>query len=231
MKTLLAVVGALVIFGTGVYPQERADQSQLEQFAAFAEDEQLEVTSWTVTMKESIQQTKSEEWVTKASSFYKSEPILEKMANADKLTWQNKSGQVTETLSLIIPVDSNNSVERVYALNGKGTASLSQKVEERKNLAKSRLFSKNVTIFSCLKSEKNGIIDDVLMYEKFRDVFNVETINEVTDNGWTSWSGHSKKWGQSLPILNDEMNVQFASRILGGRTNVTIGTPIITAEY
>lgn len=230
MKTLISIIGALVVL-SGVYPQERAEQSQLKQFAAFAEGEQLHVTEWSLTMKEPLQSGKEEKWIKEASSLLKSDPIVEETIHAKKLTWQKETDDRTEEIILILPNDPINSAERVYGIEGEGIASLSQNSIKRDSSVKSRLFSKNVTIFSCIKSETNGIIDDVLVYKKFKEAFDVVTINEVNDNGWTSMSGHSKKWDQSLPVLNEEMNVQFASRTLGGRTNVTIGTPIITAEY
>ncbi|WP_079477961.1 YwmB family TATA-box binding protein [Halobacillus salinus] len=231
MKVIIALIGSLIMVISGVYPQERSEENQLQQFADFAEDEQLEITEWSWTAKEPIHQDETEKWAQQASSLFEDEPEVEETINAEKRTWTKQTGDIIETLSLIIPNDSINSAERVYAIDGKGSASLSQKWASRKDLTKSRLFSENVTIFSCIKSVKNGIIDDVLVYEKFKEAFDVVTINVVKDNGWTSMSGHSNEWGQSLPILSEEMNVQFASRTLGGRTNVTIGTPIITAEY
>ena len=149
------------------------------------------------------------------------------------MTWKksNEEQTLVESFTLIEPIDGKISAEMVYSISGQGTATLDQTLKKRKDIVKSRLFSKNVTIFSCLKAHSSDIIDDVLVYQNFKNVFNIVTIDEVTENGWTSRSGHSSQWGQSLPVLNEEMNVQFASRTLGGKTNITIGTPIITAEY
>lgn len=234
MKTCIALVVALLIVGTGAYPQERTAATEpLVDFAAFAEDEQLEINEWSMTIKEQLNDHSVEELITIMNDFYKMEPIKEQNVHATNLIWKNshKGRNFVESFNLIVPNDSDIRTEVVYSLKGEGTSFIEQEAMESLQQIKSRFFSKNVTIFSCLKAEYSGIMNDVLVYKKFKQRFAVTTIEEVNENGWISRSGSTNKWSQSIPLLNEEMNVQFASRTLGGRTNITIGTPIITAEY
>lgn len=87
----------------------------------------------------------------------------------------------------------------VYAIGGQGTPFRTSAIIIFTEGSKSRLFSKTATIFSCLKANYNGIINDVLVYQEFKEAFNVTTIDEVDEEGWTSRSGHTTEWGQSIP--------------------------------
>ena len=61
MKTIFSLIVACIVVSSGAYPQGTAENTQLEDFAAFAEDEQLQVNEWTVTMKEPLNQTNIDE--------------------------------------------------------------------------------------------------------------------------------------------------------------------------
>ncbi|RWZ58991.1 hypothetical protein EQV77_08545 [Halobacillus fulvus] len=235
MKSIIGIVLAVVIAGAGAYPQERLDKEYaIMDFAAFAEGEQLEVQEWNVTFKETIDM-KDIEQVEKnvKQTFPTMKKNVEESRETKKIVWKDthKKEEPVEYFYLIVPKSGINQVEMVYVLEGRGTSSLTQKHIQKSFEKKSRLFSKNVTIFSCLKADADGIMNDVLVYQKFKHKFNIETLDEVIDHNWTSRSGYSNEWGQSLPLTDEVMNVQFGTRTLGGKTNITIGTPVITAEY
>ncbi|ELK49057.1 hypothetical protein M662_17245 [Bacillus sp. SB49] len=236
MKSVLTGIIALLIIGTGAYPQEMIEgHEELMDIASFAEDKQLEVNEWTITIKETIDASSFEKMQKEILSLTDHREMKrENLKNAVKYSVKNrhKHSDIVESYILIVPKKMKSSVEMVYAIGGQGTPSLEQaQSSSLLKEVKSRLFSKTATIFSCLKANYNGIINDVLVYQEFKEAFNVTTIDEVDEEGWTSRSGHTTEWGQSIPTGDQPMNVQFASRTLGGETNITIGTPIITAEY
>ncbi len=235
MKSVLAGIIALFIIGTGAYPQEMTEaQETLMEFSSFAADKQLEVSGWTITMKEKVSRKKADQLKKDLLNFWSDPVVTEEITmNAVKYTVKNshKNEQIIERFSMIVPINAWSDVEVVYTTEGQGTPSLTNINQTSMNEISRRFFSKNVTNFSCIKTKFSGIIDDVLVYEKFKQAFDITTIDEIDENGWTSRTGYTKKWDQAIDAGDRMMNVQFATRTLGGETNITIGTPIITAEY
>ncbi len=238
MKSVLIGLLSLFIVGTGVDPQKTAGEetwsNQLDEFVSFAEGEHLEINSWTITMKEALP-THDLKSVQRELRAYLPEGSIKKESNRNANKWTidgQKTEKLVEQFIVILPKNAKESPELVYVLSGAGTSTLTKsKIDNYVQDVKSRFFSKNVGIFSCLKAKSSGIIDDVLVYQKFQQLFNIATIEEVIEPSWTSRSGYTETWGNAIPLAEKKMNVQFATRTLGGKTNITIGTPIITAEY
>ncbi|KHE68448.1 YwmB family TATA-box binding protein [Halobacillus sp. BBL2006] len=236
MKITGTVLIAIIIFLLGAYPQEMSAnrQTTVEKFAAFAEDEQLTVRDWSVTIKQSLDRKDLVDQKNEIISFFSNPDVkLEESTNSLKFIIKDtqKNSETNESFILVVPKNESMKAEMVYVARGRGTSSMSPENMSKPLDVKSRFFKENVTIFSCIKAESSGIIDDVLVYQKFKQTFNILTIDKVIERGWSSRTGYTNQWGQALPAAGDSMNVQFASRTLGGKTNITIGTPIITAEY
>ncbi|UOQ45361.1 YwmB family TATA-box binding protein [Halobacillus salinarum] len=238
MKSIILSVLSLLIVGAGVDPQETAGKDPsglpLDEFVSFAEGEHLKITSWSVTMKENVSKERAAHLQQQLRADLPQGTLTEQNGLKAR-KWilnRHKSGNFDESFVLILPRNSNDLPEMVYTLSSEGTASLTAiNLDKYVNLMKRRYFTKNVTIFSCLKANASDMINDVLVYQKFKNAFNIATIEEVIENSWTSRSGYTEQWGNALPLAKDQMNVQFATRTLGGKTNITIGTPIISAEY
>lgn len=233
MKSVITGLIALIIIGTGAYPQEMTDaQDTLMKFASFADDKHLEIDVWTITKKEKFPRNKGEV-ILEDLQKRMADPHISKGTHAVKYVFKDgqKNSNIVETYSIIFPKSMKSDVELVYTIEGQGRQFLTASRIENEMKEKSRLFSKSATIFTCLKASKDDIINDVLVYQEFKQAFNVAMIDVVDENGWTSRSGFTKQWDQSIPYSEQSMNVQFATRTLGGQTNITIGTPIITAEY
>ncbi|MCA0985485.1 YwmB family TATA-box binding protein [Halobacillus yeomjeoni] len=236
MKTFIAIISACVILGTGVYPQEMSayKPTTLEKLAGFAVDEQLPLESWKVTMKEQVAQTKIDQL--KKELLHSDNEIVmteEVTKHSRKITFKDaqKNPSIFEYIILIIPNEEKYYAEIVYLVEGRGTASITKEEMMYIDDVKSRYFSGNVTIFSCIEVKSSDIIDDVLVYQNFKKAFNITSIDEVIDNELTIRTGYTEQWEQMIPTANGKMNVQYASRTLGEGTNITIGTPIITSEY
>ncbi|UOQ94948.1 YwmB family TATA-box binding protein [Halobacillus shinanisalinarum] len=238
MKILMTCLLSLTILA-GVHPQETAkghiDLSPLLELEAFAEDEQLDIREYKIVLKESIKTANVEEMKQQINEYLPHANVIEEDSNlARKFIFTNgqKNSNFTETFTVIVPKDKTVSSDVVYSLTAGGTQGLAQQqIKQQINELKSRIFSKDVTLYTCLKAEAGGIIDDVLIYQKFKKALNITTIEAATEESWTSRSGYTPRWSQAIPLPNGAMNVQFATRTLGGRTTITIGTPIITAEY
>lgn len=98
------------------------------------------------------------------------------------------------------------------------------------------LFTHNTKIFTCasgIGSDKLnfGLITqaDTLLAE-----FSAETIESLKEETFISISAYTNTWNNAIATNDQQMNLQVAIRAiegLGGKTTVTIGTPIITTEY
>ncbi|UTW70831.1 YwmB family TATA-box binding protein [Anaerobacillus sp. HL2] len=99
------------------------------------------------------------------------------------------------------------------------------------------LFKNNTKIFTCA----TGIGNDKLnfgLYEQAEiilDEFSAQQIELLKEETFISVSAYTNTWNNLL-TTNEQtnMNLQIAIRAkerLGGKTTVTIGTPIITTEY
>ncbi|WP_171051754.1 YwmB family TATA-box binding protein [Alteribacter natronophilus] len=67
------------------------------------------------------------------------------------------------------------------------------------------------------------------------DTFSAKIIEHLTEPSFVSLSANTPLWDNGIETGGETMNLQIALRAtqdgLGGKTTVTIGTPIITAEY
>ncbi|MFC7319341.1 YwmB family TATA-box binding protein [Halobacillus campisalis] len=239
MKWTGICLAAIIVIANGVHPQTTAqgwsEISPLIELAAFAEDEQLEVTELNITLKESINYEYLQETQQKIKQQFQSDKLTEEeTTEATKYIYEkrHKNGDFVEQFMIVVPKLEDISFEVVYTVTSQGTKPLaSQFMVLLSDRVKAQIFTTNVTLYSFIKTEINGIIDEVLLYQKFQQTFDITNIEQTTDESWTSRSGYTKRWDGAIELPSGAMNVQFAARNLGSATNVTIGTPILTAEY
>ncbi|MFC7062241.1 YwmB family TATA-box binding protein [Halobacillus seohaensis] len=239
MKVLAMVLIAAIVIGSGVHPQGTAEGwsevSPLIELAAFAEDEQLTVKQLNITLKESMKLENLKETEEKIKHYlYNTEITKEITSEATKYIYHDghKNHDFVERFIVIIPTRESSSFDIVYTVTSEGRKSLSaQMMEQKADRIQTRIFRENVTNYSFIKSEESGILNQVLFYQKFKQSFGIDTIEESIEENWTSRSGYTSRWAKAIELPSGAMNVQFATRNLGNQTNITIGTPILTVEY
>ncbi|WP_088031887.1 YwmB family TATA-box binding protein [Evansella clarkii] len=71
--------------------------------------------------------------------------------------------------------------------------------------------------------------------QKLMESFNANVVEELNEETFISISAYTPNWGNVLETNGRKINLQAAMRRvtdgLGGKTNITIGTPLITTEY
>ncbi|MCP3027589.1 YwmB family TATA-box binding protein [Halobacillus sp. A5] len=239
MKLLIICLVAITAIGSGVYPQGTAEgwssASPLVELTAFAEDEHLDMQELNITLKEEFNQLQLDQTRESITNYF-DEPEMkqETTSEATKYIFHDghKDNDIVETFTVLVPKSEINSFEVVYTVTSAGTTPLAPQIMEQfVDRVKHQIFTKDVTYYSFIKSEYSGIMNEVLFYQKFKKTFNIATIEESTEESWSSRSGYTSRWGQAIELPEGSMNVQFATRNLGNRTTVTFGTPILTAEY
>ncbi|MGM7703049.1 YwmB family TATA-box binding protein [Pseudalkalibacillus sp. Hm43] len=97
------------------------------------------------------------------------------------------------------------------------------------------LIGKNPTIYTCVKGEKSATMGIVLqkLAKQLVQSFDATIIESINEETFLSLSAYTDEWKQSIATKQQEMNLQIGLRNngIGGKTTITIGTPIITTEY
>lgn len=98
------------------------------------------------------------------------------------------------------------------------------------------IFSNEPKSFACIEGNYSDNIEGVL-YDRAANMlkeFSADPIEALKEETFVSVSAYTDKWKQYIPTQEGKINIQVALRTsseIGGKTTVTIGTPIITAEY
>ncbi|WP_221567270.1 YwmB family TATA-box binding protein [Alkalihalobacillus sp. TS-13] len=124
----------------------------------------------------------------------------------------------------------------IYYVQGKSWDPESWKAFKPEYRHKVQLFlGENAKIYTCvegIKSDKMGIVLQKLAKQLVQsfDASIIETLNEET---FLSLSAYTDEWKPSIQSDRKRMNLQIGLRNsgIGGKTTITIGTPIITTEY
>ncbi|QOY37222.1 YwmB family TATA-box binding protein [Anaerobacillus isosaccharinicus] len=222
---------------------------ELEKILEVMDKHEIELKDWTLYSREHLNS-----W--NASGEYENE-LHELMIKTNEFDWQplfddDLKGQkkavaslnhqdfgVTEMLTYIIyPHNEQLHSYLIYDING--TEKLA--ADEWKSISpvfSSRLedlFTNNTKIFTCA----SGIGSDKLNFglitqaDRLLAEFSAETIESLKEETFISISAYTNTWNNAIATNGQNMNLQVAIRAiegLGGKTTVTIGTPIITTEY
>ncbi len=101
---------------------------------------------------------------------------------------------------------------------------------------KVRLFlGENVQIYTCVEGVKFDKMNIVLqkLAKQLVQSFDATIIETLEEETFLSLSAYTDKWKPSILTDQQRMNLQIGLRNsgIGGKTTITIGTPIITTEY
>jgi TATA-box binding len=150
--------------------------------------------------------------------------------------FENKEKNITEKLQILTTLTNDLTESYIlYEVQGEGTQSDWDKLNEYVSNQSFDIFHENVTIFACI----NGTTDDninvslIQKSKKFLNEFEASSVEQLVEKDFTSLSAKTPLWEDFIPTNNDEMNIQIAMRTdgMGDKTTVVIGTPIITSEY
>jgi hypothetical protein len=124
-------------------------------------------------------------------------------------------------------------VYKIYGNDWRDTRTNSLKIQIKQKVT--QIFHETPLIFTCVKGQTIGKMN-LSLYERANELlfeFSAAKIEELKERNFVSISAYTPNWGSSIYTHDKEMNIQISLRDIGmgGKTAVTIGTPIITSEY
>ncbi|MFC0525257.1 YwmB family TATA-box binding protein [Pontibacillus salicampi] len=207
----------------------------LEDMLTFAEDYELNVSEWSLQMKRQIKPEEVPHYVEALRDRY---PDIQKDESSKRvrlvLSNHHKNDMIIESFIILLAKDTHSYAEVVYNVTGENTElSTISDFFPRFQAVKTGVFQENTTIFTCVKTDYNGMIDGVLLLEEFSNRVKMKELQTLNEEDFISVTGYSSQWTQAIPYENGTAaNAQIALREgLGAKTTLTFGTPIITSEY
>ncbi|WP_186576602.1 YwmB family TATA-box binding protein [Aquibacillus kalidii] len=198
-------------------------------------EQNLDLENWQVIVKEKVDAKSVDEVKKQIEKSYPNHSFQTKqMEEATKyILSTQKKDKINESFILVVPFEKDYAVEVIYTISGdlwneKINKRYSRKLEEMTNT----IFTQNLTKFSCVQTSPSGNISSVYLLNNLQKNLNVQTLDNIKEDDFTVLSGTTPLWESAIPTSDGAMNVQMAAREgLGGKTTITIGTPIITTEY
>lgn len=199
---------------------------------------QLPLTGWEVTLKETIHTTDFEQIVNdKKNSYFVSRTedensIIFNFVSADK------PALITTQKRMIIAKENPGQVELIAVLKGDSwNESVQQEYDEtRKNLL-NKLFHTNVKSFTCIEVIEDDTIGSRAIMENLTESLQLVHIEEQYDSYEMSKLkkliyGYTPLWNDKFILEGIPYNVQIATAEKEpGELVYTIGTPILITEY
>lgn len=231
--------------------EARSDQPffELEKILEVMDKHEIELTDWTLYSREHINswsnngEFESELLLLKEkTSDFQWEPLFyDKQKDQQKAvaTFTHHELGVTETLTYIVyPHNEQLHSYLIYDVHGTKKLSenewqlLSSKLKSRLDY----LFQENTKIFTCATGNGSDKLNFDLneQADSLLADFSAQAIEFLKEETFISISAYTNTWNNEISTNSQKMNLQIAIRSkerLGGKTTVTIGTPIITTEY
>ncbi|MFB7138253.1 YwmB family TATA-box binding protein [Gottfriedia sp. NPDC056225] len=230
---MMITFATVLFFNWGKIGMADTGVGQLDRFADVLNKKDISITSWNLYAREAKMNTS----VTKIIGDYK-----EKFKNF-KWTYTDNGNKIIGTFNhksiterIVITSTSSNSSYVIYELSGTKWDQHAEK--ETKSLIKNsmeNIFSKEPTIFTCIKGTMGGKLEGVLQGIKndFLGTFKATKIEEIKEGAFVSVSAYTEQWNDALVANGKKINLQIAIREnnVDKSTTIILGTPIITVEY
>ncbi|ATO49160.1 YwmB family TATA-box binding protein [Brevibacillus laterosporus] len=150
---------------------------------------------------------------------------------------EGKVGQTKLQIRLIgVPEPHNISIYLVISLEGKRIHA--QDIERAYEKVVDKTNSRGLIpqFSTCIRGIYNDTLSDGWQEARINKVFallQAQEVERLQDESVTSISGYTTQWKPYIITNDQKMNVQVATHVdsLNQLTRITLGTPIITAEY
>ncbi|MCT2535099.1 YwmB family TATA-box binding protein [Aquibacillus koreensis] len=208
---------------------------EVDEIANLVKQENLAIGEWQVIVKEKQAiETFDQNMDYIQNKFPNATFVTKQTENATTYVWDHhKTDQVTETYTMVVANHDSPSFDISYKITGKrwNNKIKQQNAKDMETITR-EIFTENLTKFSCITTQSGVIMKEVSLLETLTEKLQVQTLDYLQEEDFVVLSGYTPRWQTVLPASDASMNVQLAFREgLGGKTTITIGTPIITTEY
>lgn len=237
------------ISGNGEAVESSLALTELEQISEVMDKHQIDVTNWTLYSRDLLNSwTEQGEFkdelkaIQQKTEHFNWQPLVTSESNGQTkalATFDHPDLGVTETLTYIVyPHNEELHSYLIYEVHGskKVTNEHKQTIFPILISRLEDLFKKDTKIFTCISGNSSDKLNFGLYQQAERLLrdFSADKIEELKEETFISISAYTKAWNKSIQSNGKKMNLQVAIRDqgrLGGKTTITIGTPIITTEY
>lgn len=216
---------------------QKADE--LVELAHVAQDANLEIEEWIMTINEKVNQKRVNQILKKLKK--ENSNVVTTHSNETKqyvVHEADATHPISITYRLLVP--DNKQQLSTFTAEIKGTTQKNfstKKYRKVNDLVTRTYFSDNANRFACLITKSDDIIKGVVFEEKIKEKLNFTPVFTQTDTVLNSTHnkityGYIKEWDNKIKLHNHMINVHI---VLAGTTSnkqrIIIGTPILINEY
>lgn len=242
--TGLALTILLACFSGAEAKQAKWNDQALVQITSVMEQSDIDITNWSLYGKSTsgfvsnfngyVQKVESLQ--AKSPSFQWEKPVQTK-EHWSVTGFNIHSSGIEERVSVFAyPHKDQYRTYIIYEVEGQGWkphAWDSYKTEFRHKVHS--FLGESPSIYTCVRGTDSDTMDIVLRKKAKQLVqsFEAKTIEALLEETFLSLSAYTDQWKHSILTDQQKMNLQIGIRThgIGGKTTITIGTPIITTEY
>ncbi|SEO23759.1 TATA-box binding [Amphibacillus marinus] len=205
-------------------------ESTLQELINFAQENQYAVASGEWVVKETFSEAMLSDILAniEQANFI----AINNKEQSEVLRFERKqTNNLIETVT-IFTREHNNERLVIYHLSGDIKELERKPVDKKINSFIGTIYTNEKLDYACISLSQNGIIDTRYFITDLKANLQIREINRLEESNFVVITGYTEQFKQSIPIENDKMNVQIASRTgANGETTFIIGTPILTTEY
>ncbi|MFC4386522.1 YwmB family TATA-box binding protein [Gracilibacillus marinus] len=143
----------------------------------------------------------------------------------------HKEIEVSESI-VIVAIDDKRYQIMYEISSSKYSKEVQKDYMEKINRTTNELFTDNAQYFSCIEALNDGIMDIVCLIKKLTKQLQIDTRNQLTDENFSTWTGYTPKWEQTIVMDDYKQNAHIAVKNTeDNQTELIIGTPILVIEY
>ncbi|MUK89662.1 hypothetical protein GMD78_14935 [Ornithinibacillus sp. L9] len=235
MKKMVLISLFILLITNNVMAHE-IYSDELIDMATIVLENDVEVDSWQVTIKETMHEEQLKNVMKKLENSY----LVTRKENENSIKYSfgdvQKTGKINERYSAIIPKNPLHQGELIAVLEGDSwDATTKAAYQEKTKWIQREYFTKNVQIFACLTTSDNAIINSDYFLSKFKEKLNLTHIEKQEDTELEQRDiiyGYTSQWSRKMTIVDKPVNIQIVVENLDkDNEKYTIGTPILINEY
>jgi len=209
---------------------------ELMDLANFVVEQEAAIETWTVTIKETIDQKQLPQILKKLHENKNITMTEDENSIKYQVNDPQKNESFVELYNVVIPKTENQRAELIVVLEGDSwDKNVRHTYQLRINEILNEWFTNSKQIFSWLEFSDDGIIDRNVFINELIAEFNLQDIITQSDNISTNRKmiyGYTPVWSQKVRMQSISVNLQIAMAMnTDGDTTYTIGTPILINEY
>lgn len=234
------IIGLILFYSTmitGTAPE--FDNDPLLTFIEIADESQLNLKNWEVTLKETQTVDNVQTYVKDLRKTYKM--TMNQDENSIRYLMEDKSQTIenlTVQYNIIISKQSPSEIMLIAVIKGDSwSAEIKQNYLTLKEDIEKDIFTSKVREFTCLELIENDTIKNRVVIEPFLSPLKLEIVKEQYNKEQKTGLkkiiyGYTPLWNEKIVLEGNPINLQIAIiELENGKKSYKIGTPILINEY